>query len=155
MHYTHYYNIIIFVQSPGSVVRRTRTHRSRCCIWNWRDLKMLLFWAICRLHEHQFNQLWVWYGLHEMCNRQKLILYLTRGKTIFGWYQSIHLMLWNFFKESRCFVFTYLLWIFLQKNWTSFSLFSSWSSMNLEQRKTWEEVFMIVYTKDDNSFNFY
>ena len=80
MHYTHYYNIIIFVQSPGSVVRRTRTHRSRCCIWNWRDLKMLLFWAICRFHEHQFNQLWVWYGLHEMCNRQKLILYLTRGK---------------------------------------------------------------------------
>ena len=102
---------------------------------------MLLFWAICGLHEHQFNQLRVWYGVHEMCNRQKLILYLTRGKTIFGWYQSIHLMLWNFFKESRCFVFTYLLWIFLQKNWTSFSLFSSWSSMNLEQRKIWEEVF--------------
>ena len=60
-----------------------------------------------------------------------------------------------FFKESMYFVSTYLLWIFLQKNWTSFSLFSSWSSMNLEQRKTWEEVFVIVYTQDDNSFNFY
>ena len=29
---------------------------------------------------------------------------------------------------------TYLLWIFLQKNWTSFSLFSSWSSMNLKNK---------------------
>ena len=26
----------------------------------------------------------------------------------------------------------YLLWMFRQKNWTNFSLFSSWSSMNLE-----------------------
>lgn len=29
---------------------------------------------------------------------------------------------------------TYLLWILRQKNWTNFSLFSSWSSMNLKQR---------------------
>ena len=155
MHYTHYFNIIIFVQSPGSVVRRTRTHRSRCCIWNWRNSKMLLFWAICGLHEHQFNQLLVWYGVHEMCNRQKLILYLTRGKP---YLVDAKVFLWcfeTFYKESMCFVSTYLLWIFLQKNWTSFSLFSSWSSMNLEQRKTWEEVFMIAYTKDNNSFNFY
>ena len=28
---------------------------------------------------------------------------------------------------------TYLLWILRQKNWTNFSLFSSWSSMNLKQ----------------------
>ena len=31
----------------------------------------------------------------------------------------------------------YLLWIFLQKNWTNFSLFSSWSSMNLEKYIFW------------------
>ena len=28
----------------------------------------------------------------------------------------------------------YLLWMFRQKNWTNFSLFSSWSSMNLQRQ---------------------
>ena len=43
---------------------------------------------------------------------------------------------------SKClysFIVSYLLWILRQKNWTSFSLFSSWSSMNLQ----WEEATML------------
>ena len=59
-------------------------------------------------------------------------------------------------------IFTYLLWIFLQKNWTSFSLFSSWSSMNLKKEKVriqqklgelWMSAKVAefgVYTKDDD-----
>ena len=83
-------------------------------------------------------------------------------QTIFGGCKSISLMFQIVFPHTRTFseektVFTYLLWIFLQKNWTSFSLFSSWSSMNLKERKNknWMETMRMmnegenVYRKDD------
>ena len=122
----------------------------------------------------------------------KVDFVFDKGETIFGWCQSIFLMLWNFFfKESRCFVvsyparwsFPFLLWplhwssifptsrenrnIVVQLSQLTYyeyfcrkielvSLFFHPGPRWIWNReKTLEEVFMIAYTKDNNSFNFY
>ena len=102
MHYTHYYNIIIFVQSPGSVVRRTRTHRSRCCIWNWRKFKNAVVLGNLRASWTSIQSIvgliWSPWNVHLA----KVDFVFDKGETIFGWCQSIFLMLWNFFLKNPC-----------------------------------------------------
>ena len=75
---------------------------------------------------------------HEMCTQRnrKSWFCIWQGENHIWPMQKYFTEVSNCISTNENFIFfTYLLWIFLQKNWTSFSLFSSWSSMNLKKKK--------------------